>query len=134
MTAKTFLVACACALVVSLGGSSSAQTSAACTVDLDNGQQAAVEVKRGETFSICLPLTAGTGYSWRIRPGRDAEAVPAKGEPAFETEAQRPGARGKVRFVLSAAAAGRFTLTFLLIPPGRRDEPAGTAALVVSVL
>jgi predicted secreted protein len=105
---------------------------AGCTVDLDDGRQQAIKVKRGETFSVCLPLSAGTGYSWRIEPGGDSGAVEPVGAPTFKAETAMPGSRGLVRFVLRATNTGQFRLTFLKLPPGR-TEPAGTATLALSV-
>ena len=100
-----------------------------CSVTLEAGQRATATVlHQFQTFSVCLPITAGTGYSWQIKP--DAAAVETVGAPTFETSKMQPGARGHTRFVMRAPAAGTFTIVFLLTPPGR---PASEeASLVVS--
>ena len=99
-----------------------------CSVSLDVGQRAAATALRQyQTVSVCLPITAGTGYSWQIKPGGDA-AIETVGAPTFETSRMQPGARGHTRFVLRAPAAGTFTIVFLLTPPGR---PASEEASLV---
>jgi predicted secreted protein len=100
-----------------------------CSVTLDAGQRATATVLRQyQTLSVCLPITAGTGYSWQIKA--DAGAVETVGTPTFETPRMQPGARGHTRFVLRAAAAGTSTIAFLLTPPGQMAS--AEASLVLS--
>jgi predicted secreted protein len=103
-----------------------------CSVTLDAGQRATATVLRQyQTLSVCLPITAGTGYSWQIKADAGAaEAVETVGTPTFETPRMQPGARGHTRFVLRAAAAGTSTIAFLLTPPGRMASEE--ASLVLS--
>jgi predicted secreted protein len=103
----------------------------ACTASLEPGQRADVEVKRGETFSVCLSLSAGTGYTWQLQSGTDAKVVEIVGEPVFEAARQLPGARGHLRFVLRATVAGRSTLTFRYLPPGQPASESASLALSI---
>jgi hypothetical protein len=110
-----------------------AQAASECTIDVDVGRPLAVEIKRDEVFSVCLPLSAGTGYTWEIQADTDAKAFEAIGTPVFQATSRMPGARGRLRFVLRPTTAGKFKLTFVNLPPGRAARGIATAALILSV-
>ncbi|MFI5000337.1 MAG: protease inhibitor I42 family protein [Reyranellales bacterium] len=118
---------------VCFAGLRSAEASADCTVELDTGEPGVADVKRGEVFSVCLPLSAGTGYMWQIQATDDAKAFLLVAEPKFETSSSLLGARGRLRFVLRPVTGGKFTLIFQLRSPGGVMNDADSVALVARV-
>jgi len=129
------ILTCLCSTVVLLlsflaATSSSAQS--ACSIRINAGEQGTVTAKRGETVSICLPLTSGTGYSWQVQDGGDAMTL--KPTSVFERNGQQPGASGVMRFTMQPSTPGDYTLVFMLVPPGSAGAEAGRAFVGLKIL
>jgi len=103
--------------------SSSAQS--ACSITLNVGEQGNITAKRGETVTVCLPLTSGTGYSWQVQDGGDAAAL--QPTSTFERSGSQPGAGGLTRFTMKPTTPGDYTLVLMLLPPGNTGAEAGRA-------
>src|SRR4051812_49264959 len=99
MKTRGFLLGTIGLLFAGLASTCWSQTPLGCRANLEPGQRAGVEVKRGDTVVVCLSLSAGTGYTWQLQPDADARAVEIVGEPVFEAPRQLPGARGHLRFL-----------------------------------
>jgi predicted secreted protein len=110
--------------------SSSAQS--ACNITLNVGEQGNVTAKRGETVTVCLPLTSGTGYSWKVQDGGDAMTL--QPTSTFERNGPQPGASGLMRFTVKPATPGDYTLVLMLVPPGNTGAEAGRAFFGLKVL
>ena len=97
----------------------------------DASGEAAVGV--GEHLLVRLPVSGGTGYSWRMA----SEAGPelALSDQRMERAAARLGAPQLAVFDFEAQAAGQKELTFSFFAPGASDEtaPAKTYVLTVTV-
>jgi predicted secreted protein len=86
-------------------------------VDADIGT---IELVSGQDLEVALPITAGTGYAWRL----DHEASPLlAGGSSFVTEAKAPGAPVRTVYRYTAAARGRGDLSFTLKRPWEPDAP-----------
>jgi inhibitor of cysteine peptidase len=86
-------------------------------IDADAG---VVELAGGQDLEVALPITAGTGYAWRL----DHEASPLlAGGSSFVTEAKAPGAPVRTVYRYTAAARGRGDLSFTLKRPWEPDAP-----------
>ena len=97
----------------------------------DASGQAAVGV--GEHLLVRLPVSGGSGYSWKL----ESEVLPelVLSDQRMERAAARLGAPQLAVFDFEAQAAGRKELTFSLFAPGASDEtaPANTYVLTVTV-
>jgi predicted secreted protein len=86
-------------------------------VDADAGT---VELVSGQDLEVALPLTAGTGYGWRL----DQEPSPLlTGGSSFQTEAKAPGAPVRTVYRYTAAVRGRVDLSFTLKRSWEPDAP-----------
>ena len=103
--------------------SSSAQS--ACSITLNVGEQGNVTAKRGETVTLCLPLTSGTGYSWKVQDGGDAATL--QPSSTFERNGPQPGASGLMRLTMKPTTPGDYTLVLMLLPAGNTGAEAGRA-------
>ena len=68
-----------------------------------------VEVTEGETVSISLPATAGTGYAWRCVGGL-GDLLAQEGEPEFRADSTRLGSSGVQVLTFRALRVGRTRL------------------------
>jgi predicted secreted protein len=119
-------------LLLSFLASTSSSAQSACNIKLNVGEEGNVSAKRGDTVSICLPLTSGTGYSWQLQTGGDAATL--QPTSAFERNGQQPGASGVVRFTMRPATPGDYTLVFMLVPPGNTGAEAGRVFVGLKIL
>jgi len=119
-------------LLLSFLAATSSSAQSACSITLNVGEQGNVSSKRGETVTVCLPLTSGTGYSWRIQDGGDATTL--QPTSTFERSGSQPGASGVMRFTMKPATTGDYTLIFMLLPPGNTGAEAGRAFFGLKVL
>jgi len=110
--------------------SSSAQP--ACSITLNAGEEGNVASKRGDTVTVCLPLTSGTGYSWQVQDGGDATTL--QPTSAFERNGSQPGAGGLMRFTMKPATPGDYTLVFMLVPPGSTGAEVGRAFVGLKIM
>jgi hypothetical protein len=99
--------------------SSSAQS--ACNITLNVGEQGNVTAKRGETVTLCLPLTSG-------------DAMTLQPTSTFERNGPQPGASGLMRFTMKPTTPGDYTLVLMLLPPGNTGAEAGRAFFGLKVL
>ena len=88
--------------------------------------------KSGAVVTVCLPVNSGTGYSWRIQIGGDAELLDAKS--SIESTGPQPGAPATTRFTLKAPAPGDYMLIFMLLPPGDIGAEAGRVIFSLRVV
>ncbi len=78
----------------------------------------------GQVLRIELPLSAGTGYSWRL--DREAEATVLSGGSSQTTNAALPGGAIMTIFTYQAMARGRAELSFTLKQPWMPDTVSDT--------
>jgi predicted secreted protein len=119
-------------LLLSFLAATSSSAQSACNITLNVGEQGNVTAKRGETVTVCLPLTSGTGYSWKVQDGGDAMTL--QPTSAFERNGPQPGASGLMRFTVKPATPGDYTLVLMLVPPGNTGAEAGRAFFGLKVL
>ncbi len=119
-------------LLLSLIAATSSSAQPACTITLNVGEQGNVSAKRGDTVTVCLPLTSGTGYSWQVQDGGDAMTL--QPTSTFERNGPQPGASGLMRFTMKPATPGDYTLIMMLVPPGSTGAEAGRAFFGLKVL
>jgi len=119
-------------LLLSFLAATSSSGQSACNITLNVGEQGNVTAKRGETVTVCLPLTSGTGYSWKVQDGGDAMTL--QPTSAFERNGPQPGASGLMRFTVKPATPGDYTLVLMLVPPGNTGAEAGRAFFGLKVL
>jgi len=87
---------------------------------LSVSQPGPVTVARGQALDIVLPMSAGTGYGWRL----DREADPIlDGGSSRVTSADRPGGPVTTIYSYKAVARGKTTLSFTLKRPWDADKP-----------
>ncbi len=86
-------------------------------VDADAG---VVELVSGQDLEIALPLTAGTGYAWRLD---DEPPAVLAGGSSFMTDDRAPGAPVRTVYRYTAAVRGRTDLAFTLKRPWESDRP-----------
>src|SRR5262249_28752185 len=87
-----------------------------CSIRINAGEQGDITAKRGEAVTVCLPLNAGTGYSWQVQDGGDAMTLAPKS--TFKPGGSMPGARGTTRFTMTSLTPGDYTWVFSLVRPG----------------
>ena len=119
-------------LLLSFLAATSSSAQSACNITLNVGEQGNVTAKRGEKVTVCLPLTSGTGYSWKVQDGGDAMTL--QPTSAFERNGPQPGASGLMRFTVKPATPGDYTLVLMLVPPGNTGAEAGRAFFGLKVL
>jgi predicted secreted protein len=119
-------------LLLSFLAATSSSAQSACNITLNVGEQGNVTAKRGETVTVCLPLTSGTGYSWKVQDGGDAMTL--QPTSTFERNGPQPGASGLMRFTVKPATPGDYTLVLMLVPPGNAGAEAGRAFFGLKVL
>ncbi len=119
-------------LLLSFLAATSSSAQSACNITLNVGEQGNVTAKRGETVTVCLPLTSGTGYSWKVQDGGDAMTL--QPTSTFERNGPQPGASGLMRFTVKPATPGDYTLVLMLVPPGNTGAEAGRAFFGLKVL
>jgi len=110
-------------LMLLVVNSSSAQSP--CSIRINAGEQGNITAKRGEVVTVCLPLNAGTGYSWQVQDGGDAMTLAPKS--TFAPGGTMPGAGGVTRFTMTPQTPGDYTLVFMLVPPGVTGAELGRA-------
>jgi predicted secreted protein len=81
------------------------------------------EMKVGDTFELSLKMASGTGYIWELSPV-DTHLLQADERRTLADNPSMPGAPVRVIWPFKALAAGRTTLTALLVRPWMRDQPA----------
>ena len=54
-------------LLLSFLAATSSSAQSTCSITLNVGEEGKLSTKRGDTVSVCLPLTSGTGYSWQLQ-------------------------------------------------------------------
>jgi predicted secreted protein len=86
-------------------------------VDADAG---VIDLASGQDLEVALPMTAGTGYSWR--PDYETPALLVGGS-SFVTEAKAPGAPIRMVYRYTAAGYGRTHLAYTLTRPWENDHP-----------
>lgn len=82
-----------------------------------------IYLAQGQTFTVKLPSTPSTGYSWavtRIAPSVLEAAGPPKSEKPAEA---RPGAQGAQNFTFRVAGEGAAVLELAYRRPGEKDKP-----------
>ena len=121
-----------CVLLLSFLAATSSSAQSACSIKLNVGEEGNITAKRGDSVSICLPLTSGTGYSWQVQDGGDAMTL--QPTSTFERNGQQPGASGVMRFTMRLATPGDYTLVFMLLPPGNTGAEAGRAFVGLKIL
>jgi inhibitor of cysteine peptidase len=96
---------------------------------------AAISVRVGETFSIALDSTPGTGYSWELAQAPDEALVRLVGsEYVAPAGAAPPGAPGREVWTFAAVAPGQTTITLHYRRPWESGQaPARLSRTVVSV-
>jgi predicted secreted protein len=119
-------------LLLSFLAATSSSAQSACNITLNVGEQGNVTAKRGETVTVCLPLTSGTGYSWKVQDGGDAMTL--QPTSTFERNGPQPGASGLMRFTVKPTTPGDYTLVLMLVPPGNTGAEAGRAFFGLKVL
>ncbi|WP_419252591.1 protease inhibitor I42 family protein [Caulobacter sp. ErkDOM-YI] len=78
----------------------------------------------GQVLRIELPLSAGTGYSWRL--DREADGTVLSGGSSQTTDAALPGGAIMTIFTYQASARGRAELSFTLKRPWMPDTASDT--------
>ena len=119
-------------LLLSFLAATSSSAQSACNITLNVSEQGNVTAKRGETVTVCLPLTSGTGYSWKVQDGGDAMTL--QPTSTFERNGPQPGASGLMRFTVKPTTPGDYTLVLMLVPPGNTGAEAGRAFFGLKVL
>jgi len=119
-------------LLLSFLAATSSSAQSTCSITLNVGEAGNVTAKRGDTVTLCLPLTSGTGYSWKIQDGGDVATL--QPVSTFERNGQQPGASGLMRFTMKPTTPGDYTLVLMLLPPGNTGAEAGRAFFGLKVL
>jgi len=104
----------------------------ACSITLQMGEEGSVTVKQGDAVSVCLPLSSGTGYSWKIQMGGDDFTLQPKA--TIERGGSQPGGPAVTRFTMKPQATGDYTLIFMLVPPGRTGVEVGRSFFGLKVI
>lgn len=103
-----------------------------CSITLKPGEEGNLTARGGDTVTVCLPLSSGTGYSWQVQTGGDAFTLQPKS--SFERSGPpQPGAAGFTRFTMQPQKPGDYTLVFMLVPPGNTAIEAGRAIVGLKV-
>ncbi len=109
----------------------SPSANAACNITLQSGEEGNLTAKQGDTVTVCLPISSGTGYSWQVQMGSDAFTLDPK--PVTARAGTQPGAPATTRFTMKATTPGDYTLIFMLLPPGNSGAEAGRAFVGLKV-
>ena len=86
----------------------------------ENGRDFTLE--RGDALEISLPVTSGTGYTWRAEPVAGG-IVSQVGDPEIRRDSATPGATGHQIFHFARGAVGSGTLEMRYLRPWEKDKP-----------
>lgn len=118
------VAALACLLLACTGTRAGASHNVNLTEE-SNGKEIHLHV--GDTFTLTLPETPGTGYRWKIE--KDGAPVCSKISDAFSApDTPRPGSPGTHEWRFRAGAPGAATIEMHLVRPWN-GEPARAFAL-----
>jgi predicted secreted protein len=89
---------------------------------------------KGQTFTVQLPTSNGSGYAWRLAPASaDDNYVSLQELKQQQTSSDIPGAPASDVFTFRANRMGQTTLTFIYDRPWNNDAPPRTFTLDVDV-
>jgi predicted secreted protein len=90
-----------------------------------------ITVRAGSAFTVALPVTPGTGYSWQLTRKPDPTVVRYLGSKT--TSGGGPGSPGEQLLRFRAGDGGRTAMTLSYVGPGRDAPVAKRRALAVKV-
>lgn len=98
---------------------------AQCQTDPDMiPEQHTIRAKVGEKFTIELPGSIATGYSWALANPVDSQFVHLDNQTHQESEKTTDGKSGMDVFVFKALKQGKTTLDFVYRRPFNKQIPA----------
>lgn len=100
----------------------------------ENGKQ--LDLQKGQLLEVVLPVSLGTGFSWRVSTIPDA-LLRTKGQPEIqksETDGPKTGGTDLQVFRFEAGDAGTAKLELQYARPWEKDKPpAKTYSLTIKV-
>ena len=84
--------------------------------EADNGET--VQANVGETLTLTLPETAGTGYTWQPVAAPDEAILKVDSDEVVPAEGDAVGAPGEHVWHFTAVAVGSAVIDLASVPPG----------------